>query len=266
MKNIGWILLVTGSLFLLFGLIEAIPAAGETVIYAPEPQTAPPVQPFEYAPFDSTVIPLQSVPFAKGPIFTPFLKVEPPAPVMPEPSSVFPGEDRILASQRIQAAALAAASSWGIPVRLQIPAISLDIPILAATERKVLYEGYVFDQWIPPKNAGGWQTDSALLGKKGNTVINGHNNEYGEVFRYLENVEPGDIVNVYSADGEFTYIVTNRIILLEAGEKSRTRLDNAGWIGETNDERITLVTCWPYDDNTHRLVIVASRVRAINER
>jgi sortase (surface protein transpeptidase) len=31
----------------------------------------------------------------------------------------------------------------------------------------------------------------------------------------------------------------------------------------TDDERLTLVTCWPADSNTHRLIIVA---RAVEKR
>jgi sortase A len=50
---------------------------------------------------------------------------------------------------------------------------------------------------------------------------------------------------------------------LEEGEKSAVRLENASWIAKTSDERLTLVTCWPYDTNTHRLVVVASPVHLI---
>ncbi|HID54608.1 MAG TPA: sortase, partial [Anaerolineae bacterium] len=34
----------------------------------------------------------------------------------------------------------------------------------------------------------------------------------------------------------------------------------AEWIMPTEDERITLVTCWPYTDNTNRLIVVAQPV------
>jgi sortase A len=35
------------------------------------------------------------------------------------------------------------------------------------------------------------------------------------------------------------------------------RLANALWIMPSKDERLTLITCYPYDSNTHRLIIVA---------
>jgi LPXTG-site transpeptidase (sortase) family protein len=38
------------------------------------------------------------------------------------------------------------------------------------------------------------------------------------------------------------------------------RQANARWIGPFNDERLTLVTCWPYTNNTHRVIVVAKPV------
>ncbi len=153
-----------------------------------------------------------------------------------------------------------------VPIRLVISSIKLDTPVVKATWRKVLYEGYVFDQFKAPKNAAGWHPNSAMLGQVGNTVINGHNNMDGEVFRYLDKVNVGDYIQVYSGHQEFTYVVTNTMKLLEAGESSKKRMENASWIGESNDERLTLVTCWPYESNTHRLIVVARPVRVVNSR
>lgn len=144
-----------------------------------------------------------------------------------------------------------------IPVRLIIPAIKLDVPVSPADARKVLLAGDVYDQWKAPKDAAGWHSDSALLGEIGNTVLNGHNNEFGEVFKDLNSINPGDTILVYSTESVFLYVVTNKMILPEAGESTQKRVENASWIGESLDERLTLVTCWPYESNTHRLIIVA---------
>jgi sortase A len=51
--------------------------------------------------------------------------------------------------------------------------------------------------------------------------------------------------------------VSERHILPEKGQPLSVRLKNAAWIQPTTDERLTLVTCWPYTSNTHRLIIVA---------
>ncbi len=38
------------------------------------------------------------------------------------------------------------------------------------------------------------------------------------------------------------------------------RLKNAQWMQPTPDERLTLISCWPYWTNTHRVIIVARPV------
>ncbi len=154
----------------------------------------------------------------------------------------------------------------GVPIRLVIESINLDTPVVQATWRKVLYEGYVFDQFKAPKNAAGWHPNSAELGEVGNTVINGHNNMDGEVFRYLDKIQIGDYIQVYSKDRVYTYIVSNLMKLHETGESSKTRMQNASWIGESNDERLTLVSCWPYESNTYRMIIVAKPVANVNSK
>lgn len=50
------------------------------------------------------------------------------------------------------------------------------------------------------------------------------------------------------------------MILPERDADLQTRLENARWIQPSQDERLTLVTCWPANSNTHRLIIVARPV------
>jgi LPXTG-site transpeptidase (sortase) family protein len=148
------------------------------------------------------------------------------------------------------------------PVRLVIPAIELDAPILPARAAVVIHRGQEYRQWVAPERfAAGWHYDSALLGLPGNTVLNGHHNKYGEVFRSLVELSVGDLIYLYSDGTEYVYQINNKMILPEKYEQPEVRRENARWIHASQDERITLVTCWPYETNTHRLVIVASPVR-----
>jgi len=57
-----------------------------------------------------------------------------------------------------------------------------------------------------------------------------------------------------------TYEVTERKLLLERGQPLAVRIENAQWIMPTEDTRLTLVTCWPPTDNSHRLVVIARPV------
>jgi sortase A len=103
----------------------------------------------------------------------------------------------------------------------------------------------------------GWHNTTSVLGHPGNTVMAGHHNVKGEVFRDLVNVEVGDKVIAYAGDQKFEYVVDLKTIVPEKGEPLEVRQRNAQWIAPTDDERLTFVTCWPYSNNTHRVIVVA---------
>lgn len=157
----------------------------------------------------------------------------------------------------------AAVPNSGQPVRIVIPIIGLDAPIQSIGMQAVQMNADIFYQWqVPQRFAAGWHNTSARLGSVGNTVLNGHHNIYGEVFRDLVDLEAGDTITVYGPDNEFHYQVNDVMILPEQGQPLSVRRENAAWITTTTDERLTLVTCWPYEDNTHRVVVVAYPVAA----
>jgi LPXTG-site transpeptidase (sortase) family protein len=148
-----------------------------------------------------------------------------------------------------------------LPDRLVVPAIQLDVPIEATQYEMVEILGVAYRQLLAPDSRTvGWQATSASLGMDGNTVLVGHHNIYGEVFRDLALLEVGDYISVYSDQKNFEYRVKLKLILPEKYETVETRLENARWIQATQDERLTLVTCWPYETNTHRLILVAEPI------
>jgi sortase A len=146
----------------------------------------------------------------------------------------------------------------GPPTRLLVSAIGLDAPVLPVGQHAVTLDGELFSQWdVPPTRAAGWHQTSAPLGAPGNTVLNGHHNIYGQVFRSLSALKPGDWIALDSADRRYHYIVAQTMTLAEEGQPLAVRAENARWILPTTDERVTLVTCWPAHANTHRLVVIA---------
>lgn len=148
-----------------------------------------------------------------------------------------------------------------IPDRIVIPSLNLDTRILLADFKEIPFWGEVYKQWLAPNSkAVGWHYDSATLGRLGNTVLNGHHNVYGEVFRYLGEVNPGSIIYLYSGDRVFSYIVVLVEILPEKYQSIDQRLENAQWTLPSEDERITLISCWPYESNTDRVVVVAAPI------
>jgi sortase A len=144
------------------------------------------------------------------------------------------------------------------PTRLVIPSIALDAEVVMADPVEQTINGQPVLSWgVPDFKAAGWHIGSAPLGFPGNTVLNGHHNIVGEVFRHLEKLEPGAEVVAYAGDKAHHYAVTEMHILRDKNESIEVQTQNAQWVMPTNDERLTLVTCWPYTNNTHRLIVVA---------
>lgn len=128
----------------------------------------------------------------------------------------------------------------GMPVRLVIPAIEVDAPVEPS------------DDWESLKLGVGHRKDSGKPGEARNVVLSAHNDIYGEIFRYLHQVKAGDAVRVYTPDGHFDYVVDWVEIVLP------TRVD----LIEPGDQAIlTLITCYPYLLDTHRVVVRASLVQ-----
>lgn len=146
------------------------------------------------------------------------------------------------------------------PTRIVIPAINLDAPVVEVGWRAVERDGQVTTEWDVADNAAGFHIGSAYPGNVGNTVLSGHHNIRGKVFRYLVNVNPGDLIILYAEDRAYYYRVESKQILPEKYASEEQQRKNAELIGYFPDERLTLVTCWPYTSNTHRVVVIARPV------
>jgi LPXTG-site transpeptidase (sortase) family protein len=156
----------------------------------------------------------------------------------------------------------AGVESANIPDRIVIPSIGLDGPIVPVGLIEIEYKLQTFQQWSAPDFfAAGWHSTSSTPGKVGNTVLNGHHNAFGEIFKDLAELEIGDLIYVYSGDQVFTYKVGLNTRFDERFRPVEERLENARWIMPSQDERLTIITCWPYESNTHRVVVVAIPVR-----
>ena len=176
-----------------------------------------------------------------------------------------PGVEPVLNSPSHPAAPPASTSDMHVPpppagdppTRLVIPKIKLDTPVIEVSWRIIEEGGRRYSEWDVADNIAGWHHGSAFPGNVGNTVISGHHNIKGEIFRYLVDLEAGDYVYLYVGEQPYSYIVTEKYILREKGMSDDVRSQNARWIAKTTDERVTLVTCWPYTNNTHRVIVVA---------
>jgi sortase A len=85
-------------------------------------------------------------------------------------------------------------------------------------------------------------------GQAGNLVLSAHNDIYGEIFRRLDEVSPGDEIQIYTASQVYTYVVT-RTRIVEPTEVSV--------MGPTAHPSLTLISCYPYMVDNKRIVVLA---------
>lgn len=178
------------------------------------------------------------------------------------PSSLPAGEDGILsvAGDGPPLGRPSLGSSTSEPVRLALPSINVDTEIVPIGWHVVqLADGSSASEWEVADYAAGWHKNSAHPGEGGNVVLSGHNNIRGAVFRKLYTMQPGDEAILWAGGQEFTYTVEEVMVLEEKFAPLEQRIENAQWIKTFDDDRLTLVSCWPEDDNTHRVIVVAKR-------
>lgn len=179
-----------------------------------------------------------------------------------EPLALLPESPLFFRQSAAQnASADSGAAVPGQPLRIIIPALGVDAPVVAVGLREKQHGRHTYRQWsVPNAYAAGWHESSAPLGQPGNTVLNGHNNVHGAIFGDLAQLAPGEQIVLAGEEQVILYRVVHHELLLEQGASLRERLQNARWIEASEDERLTLVTCWPNSTNSHRLLVVAAPV------
>jgi sortase A len=151
-------------------------------------------------------------------------------------------------------------------VRLAIPSLSLDVPVVEMSWRIVETKSGRVSEWLVPDNAAGHHINSANLGEMGNVVISGHNNIRGKVFKAISvGFDPqqpdkfvGAKIRITGADGRsFDYVINTVYFFKEKGATLAERQENGRVMGDTAEPTLTIITCWPYTSNTHRIIIQA---------
>lgn len=121
-------------------------------------------------------------------------------------------------------------------IRIQISAINVDAPVVQG------------DGWEQLKKGVAHKIGTPDPGEMGNIVLSGHNDVYGEVFRYLDRLSPGDSVILFTSQRQYTYIVTGTQMV----EPTAVEV-----MAQTQDARVTLISCHPYLIDDHRIVVTA---------
>jgi sortase A len=119
-------------------------------------------------------------------------------------------------------------------IRIQIPAINVDAPIVQGDGPEQLKKGVA-------QHIG-----SADPGKEGNLVLTAHNDVFGEIFRRLDELKRGDQVIIYTYQRSFTYTITGSQIV----EPTQVEV-----MASTKNATVTLISCYPYFIDNQRIVV-----------
>jgi sortase A len=121
-------------------------------------------------------------------------------------------------------------------VRIQIPAIEIDAPVVQG------------DGWEQLKKGVGQNIGSTNPGQNGNVILSAHNDVYGELFRYLDKLQPGDQVVLFTQQRQYTYVVDRTAIV----EPTAVEV-----MASTGSPTVTLISCYPYLVDDQRIVVFA---------
>ena len=119
-------------------------------------------------------------------------------------------------------------------IRIEIPAVRLDAPVVQG------------DGWEQLKKGVAQHIGSADPGQDGNVVLSAHNDVYGELFRHLDRLQPGDVVRLHTPQREYEYMVERTQIV----EPTAVEV-----MASTGAPTVTLISCYPYLVDSQRIVV-----------
>jgi sortase A len=122
-------------------------------------------------------------------------------------------------------------------VRIQIPSLQVDAPVVQG------------DGWEQLKKGVGQHLGTPNPGENGNIVLSAHNDVFGEIFRYLDQLKEGDEVVLFTSERTYTYLIRQTQIV----EPTRVEV-----LAQTSEPIVTLISCYPYLVDNQRIVVVAS--------
>lgn len=127
-----------------------------------------------------------------------------------------------------------------VPVRVSIEAIGVDSAL-----EDLVTEGGVLQPPVVPESAG-WFTEGTVPGDRGPAVIAGHvdSGVAGAVFRDLDQLEPGDVVEVEMSDGT---LQTFRVDRSSVVSQAQAQFPTSQVYGPVPDRQLRLITCHTYD-------------------
>ncbi len=136
----------------------------------------------------------------------------------------------------------------GVMGYIEIPKISLNLPIYHGTSQEVLEKGVGHIE-VTTLPIGGTSRHCVLTGHRGLPSA--------KLFTELDKLQQGDYFNIHILNKVLSYKIYN-IEVIEPTEIEKLQII-------PNRDLVTLITCTPYGVNTHRLLVHAERTEDIKE-
>jgi LPXTG-site transpeptidase (sortase) family protein len=144
---------------------------------------------------------------------------------------------------------------------ISVPSLGISSPVVPVGWRVDIAAADGAVEWDSPGGAVGWVLTSALPGDSGNIILYGHNNMYGSVFRNLYAIKVGDSIILQTGERTREYRVDEVNLLPVIAASSAEAATYQAYLQQTDSPRLTMISCWPPESNTHRVVAIASPVQ-----
>ncbi len=124
-----------------------------------------------------------------------------------------------------------------VPLRIQIPSISVDAPVVQG------------DGWEDLKKGVGQKLGTSFPGENGVIMLSALNDVYGEIFRDLDHLQKGDQVILYTFSDRYIYIVDHIEFVSDANFEVK--------VDPTQPQMLVLTSPYPYLKDTGWIVVYA---------
>lgn len=184
-----------------------------------------------------------------------------PAPVLDSGAGVTDSSAGIIESNDVVQIEPLPLSQALAPVRIAIPELGTDLPIIPMGWRVIQDGGERTTAWVVPQNEVGWHVNSAGVGGTGNMILSGRQADGATVFAPLAlgNVVEGQYILVTDSDGlTFVYrVVEVSEPIPISGATDEEEAQAMAYAGSEGVAQLTLITGWPDFTTTHRVYAVA---------
>lgn len=126
------------------------------------------------------------------------------------------------------------------PLRVIIPDLNIDESIVQGVDWEALKLG------VGQLTNGATPTDADA-----NIVLAAHNDIYGQLFRYLDRLEPGMILRIQTQTRLYEYVITGYEVV---------NPDDVHVMQPRGVRAVTLISCYPYQVNNKRYIVYAEQV------